>query len=894
MAFRIAVQNRGRKSNDFKIVFARKIIFFYFFFATTFSIKGQQIHSLELPEGLPYHEVFSTIEKTKNLHISFPTELGNKVLYKTIVVQENNKNNFIKKLFFQLQLEYLWQNNQDILIRPLPHFEEDQNTWVELYIKEKDTGLPIPHVLVHTKNLEAAEYTDEAGWCGLKIKKKDFDQQIFLYSFNYEIKTLKVKGNPVTLYIDLGLQQNKLPPITILGHPNYNLTSHNNSLYYSQPIISKKPTLSVFGNDPVKNVQLQSGIHAHDDKNSAIKIRGSAEESTLLVIDNMPIYKLDHLLGVFSVVNGDYFDNWKLFKNFIPIEFGGKTAGMFEINSSLIEDKSSWSANVNFLYTTLVSKVKISKNSGIQLGFRKSFSSNLSSSLTDFSSRNSVLNSLPESVKNRSIVVNQPDFSFYDAQFKSWYSWGNNTIKLKGFGSWDKMDNQYLISFRTPNFFISEKQKQIKEWRNLAASFEHSYETDRYVLESQIFSTKFEENSQLDYTISRLNSTIKRFDTLSNKNENLILDKGVKINWTSKNNNPFNLGIDYIHHDNLLFFEESKSPIFEVNRNNSIVSLFSQKVWGFYKDWSLHTAIRSSYVFSLKNVWLLPQLALQYSNNFFQWELGIAQYKQAIRMLEFENFFGQRSTFFVMANQSSIPISTSYNAYTSFKLKQKNTTFLTELYYRKSIGNLFLSRNIASLLDRNSPLSLSDYTLFVGDGRYYGVDVGFTWKVGEWNQSYQYSLSKSENRFEKIFQNQYFASIDDSRHQLKIVQGYSLGKWYTQAIVLYASGRPYTNVNQILEGKDKVNFKDIENGIYQDRLPDYIRWDMVLGVQLKALKNLTTKIEFSCFNIMNRANVKYRQFYFQLPNSATPNAVLGNDITQLGRTFNFSVLLSFQ
>src|SRR5690606_6327842 len=162
------------------------------------------------------------------------------------------------------------------------------------------------------------------------------------------------------------------------------------------------------------------------------------------------------------------------------------------------------------------------------------------------------------------------------------------------------------------------------------------------------------------------------------------------------------------------------------------------------------------------------------------------------------------------------------------------------------------------------PISLSDYTLFQGDGRYYGIDIGISYKKKGWSQSYQYSLSKSENRFEKLFNNQYFPTTEDSRHQWKILQGYTLSKWHIQSAMFFASGRPFTNVNQILADRDVVEVTDINPDKYQDRLPHYFRWDALIGYTVHLGKKSSLIFEFSCFNILNRLNVKYRQFYFQL------------------------------
>ncbi|MBK6363119.1 MAG: TonB-dependent receptor [Saprospiraceae bacterium] len=782
---------------------------------------------------------------------------------------------------------------KDILIRPIPQFEGDKKLWIQIIIKEKDSGLPIPNILVYTKNLEFAEYTDGTGWCGLQVSKDNFDKQLHIYSFNYTPVTISVPGDSVTIPVFLTLQENKLPPITLLGKKNSFLFFPSNGRLHSQKSGKIQNSLSVHGNDPLRQTQFMAGVQAHNDRSTGIKIRGAAEEATLLILDKVPVYKLDHLLGIYSAVNGDYYEEWELYKNVIPVEYGGKTNGMLRLNT--LQNKKDWQmkSNINLLYTSIAAKGYITKNWGVQFGFRKSLNSGLNASLTDFSSRNSLLNDTPQGRMPKNIINNQPAFNFYDSQFKTWFGWKKHKITINGFLSNDNMDNRYFTSFRSRLFMITEKQQQTKKWNNVAGTIFYEYEKDKCIIEAQYYTTRFYENALLSYQVSRINQNIKRFDTLETRNENKIHDNGLKLKWSQKKKFPLTGGIEIVHHNNIFFFQESETPIFEVNRKVYVLSSFTGKNWQIQKNWSVNTDIRLSYLPGFKNVWVLPQVSLEYIHSKWKWQIGISKYNQAIRTLEFENFFGQRSTFFVLANETSIPVSTSLNTFSLAEFNFGNLTVLGEVYFRKTMGNLFLSRNIASLIDRNIQLSINDYTLFRGEGRYYGFDFGINYSKNNWYQSYQYSLSYSENRFEKLFNNQYFPSIEDSRHQAKIIQGYHYKNIYGQSALIYASGRPYTNVNQILESKEQINIADIETGEYQDRLPDYLRWDVAMGITFNIMKKWQSKFEISCFNVLNRKNVKYRQFYYQVPNAATTNAVLGNDISQLGRTFNLGVTISF-
>ncbi|MBK8620318.1 MAG: TonB-dependent receptor [Saprospiraceae bacterium] len=845
-------------------------------------------------QGTSYKEIFTTLEKKLEVHISYPSDLGDHNTAIEISVESQQITSFLNKLFFTLRLEHLFYNNKEVLIRPKTGFKESPFIWVEYIIKEKDSNLPVPQILVHSEDWQHAGYTDENGWVGLKLEKKSFPGVLQLYSFNYEPQIMIPEPQDHKQVIFVKLQENKLPPLTISGKKSpYFFVNQEGKTSVNTSANLHKP-LNIFGNDPVKQIQAQAGILAHDDKSTAIKIRGGNEESTLLVIDNMPVYKIDHLLGIFSAVNGDYYEDWKLFKNFIPIQYGGKTGGLVNFISQKSDNKMEGKANINFLFGSLTAKTNFNNKFGIQIGVRKSFNSTLSKDLNNFSNRTNLPGQPEPSFRNRSLVVSQPDFQFYDGQAKIWLALNKkNTINLQGFRSSDAMNNFYQTTFRNNIFLFQEKQHLLKDWNNTAYALSHVYSGKTFEMTTQAYVTKFSDNSNFLFDISRKgpNQTIN--DSISNLTENQVADSGLKIIWKQKVNQPFTFGGEGILHENVLYMEEAGSPLFEVNRNAKVFSFFGSKIWNLNNSWFMETDLRISYADHIRQFWFLPQLRIMYNDKNWSWQSGISRYKQAVRMLEFENFFGQRSTFFVLSNNTSIPVSESYNSFTSLEWKKGIFSLTGEIYYRKSNGNVFLSRNVAQLLNRNSPVGPTDLRLSTGEGRYYGIDIGMVIQTGIWTQNFQYSLSKSENKFEKLFQNEYFPSIDDSRHQWKLIESLVFDPWQFQTSFIFASGRPYTDVNRVLMENESVNIQDILNGNYQSNLPNYFRWDASVSYTFPLKKQNSFVVELSCFNILNRANVRYRQFFYQFPNSASSNAILGNDISQLGRTFNLSGIFSF-
>ena len=104
------------------------------------------------------------------------------------------------------------------------------------------------------------------------------------------------------------------------------LTVRNNELHHilRSDRMHGGAALSLSGSDLVRVAQLLPGVQAHDDRSAQIKIRGSEGEETLMLLDGIPIYRADHFYGIFSSINSSYINEARLYKNGIPVEYGGK------------------------------------------------------------------------------------------------------------------------------------------------------------------------------------------------------------------------------------------------------------------------------------------------------------------------------------------------------------------------------------------------------------------------------------------------------------------------------------------------------------------------------------------------------------------------------------------
>ena len=102
------------------------------------------------------------------------------------------------------------------------------------------------------------------------------------------------------------------------------------------------------------------------------------------------------------------------------------------------------------------------------------------------------------------------------------------------------------------------------------------------------------------------------------------------------------------------------------------------------------------------------------------------------------------------------------------------------------------------------------------------LDFLFGYTLPNYSGWISYSLSKSTISFDQILRGTPFPTQDDRRHQLNVINEYRIGKWILGSTIVYASGRPYTDLNKVSsDPRDQLRPEERIS-----RLPAYIRTDL--------------------------------------------------------------------
>ncbi|MEL6674765.1 MAG: carboxypeptidase-like regulatory domain-containing protein [Bacteroidota bacterium] len=83
--------------------------------------------------------------------------------------------------------------------------------------------------------------------------------------------------------------------------------------------------------DVIKAIQLLPGVQSGNEGTTGMYVRGGGPDQNLILLDDVPLYYVNHLGGFFSVFNADALSNVKLIKGGFPARYGGRLSSVLDI-----------------------------------------------------------------------------------------------------------------------------------------------------------------------------------------------------------------------------------------------------------------------------------------------------------------------------------------------------------------------------------------------------------------------------------------------------------------------------------------------------------------------------------------------------------------------------------
>ncbi len=101
------------------------------------------------------------------------------------------------------------------------------------------------------------------------------------------------------------------------------------------PLVHIQRTPVVFGEaDVLKAIQLMPGVQGGNEGFTGLYVRGGGPDENLILLDGVPVYNVDHMLGILSVFQTEAVKKVTLYKGSFPARYGGRVSSIVDIRTN--------------------------------------------------------------------------------------------------------------------------------------------------------------------------------------------------------------------------------------------------------------------------------------------------------------------------------------------------------------------------------------------------------------------------------------------------------------------------------------------------------------------------------------------------------------------------------
>jgi hypothetical protein len=755
-------------------------------------------------------------------------------------------------------------------------------------------GAPLSYAAVSLMDTNHGSFSDEDG--NFLLEVKDTTGSVIINYLGFKPVTIPIKsftGEKPIVRMELNTIPLKQVVIVVpFQEIAINGTTQSIDLRGYQ-FISEKQLLNGNAENLINNL---TG-YTHYSSEAGIRLRGSEAENSLIVMDGLPVYDPYHFYNIFSAFNGHYFSSVELYKNNMPIEYGGRIDGLIDINSDHDSPGSNLIFDTDLLLTSLTGDWEISPRVQLTAGGRVSHTGILNEALKD-----SVSNfSIPGQYRGPDewSTSQQPTFNFYDINAGLHFDIGNRSdVMVSYFKNEDHLDNVIQTDFETTfpgpgNEFISVQQSIFSKdkWSNEGASIDiRSRLHHKSMFNFNGFISSFDKSSSYFSSRHEHRPNINRNSYNTGIQESHLQTAGMKafISSDSSSAYGYKVGIDLQRYEVDLLAEEDKKPYLNEAQREYESTLFGEHRFAMVHnlDWTL--GARFTYLNSTSHIYPQPHLQINYLiDDHWKLKSSFSKNIQALQEVTVENRFGKEVDFLALSQpEEGYPILKSDKYMTGVNYSSNNLSVDAELFYKKINGLINVrALNPNPSHDQTSPGEF--YRLFTGDGWTAGLDLLIMYKKNNLESSISYTLSKISEKFDRLFNGKSFSPEEDRRHQLKFSSQYKMGKFTAASLVTYKTRAPYLSFIKLENNNGGIGM--VDQGTVIRYLPLYFSLDLGLDYSFSCFKQ-SAQIGVSLINATNHKNINDLQhvgFVSKDGGMGGPGGVfLTNETELLGRTVN--------
>ncbi len=739
-----------------------------------------------------------------------------------------------------------------------------QTVTISGFVTDAETGEQIINALVIEKGSSVSAVSNNFGWFSLKINKKD-TIALIVSSIAYISTELKVSNFSEILHIKLTFD-NQIEEITIIGEIPVEQRIEIGTLEIPINQLNNIPVIGAEA-DIMKVYQLMPGIQSGNEGSSGLYVRGGSPDENLILLDDVPLYYVNHLGGFVSVFNTDALKNVNLIKGGFPARYGGRLSSIMNVRmkeGNMNEHKGS--IGIGMITSKLSLEGPILKDKSSYFFSARGF-------LWGF-----LFKPISRIITNASI-----GYDFYDLNAKI-----NTKLSDKDrlFFSFYKGDDDVVVKFREKDANTNTNANSILRWGNtlLAARWNRLYNPN-------LFS-----NTILSYTKYRYGSLLDYSDKTESQEYKYEFNTGIDditlksdFEYSVNPNYDMRLGIKNIFHT---FSPGFSYYMFDSEETKTDTSFGYENIRVFESSIYIENEFKiGKYVSG--NIGINANLYYVDNKGLFSPEprilLNFNIPKKASVKLAYTRM--QQNVHLLTSNTVSLPMdiwvpstiemppshSQQYSAGFYKTMFNGKAELSIETYYKTS-NNLITYKEGTSY--RSVSKNWTDKLENGGKGTSYGAEFLLQKKHGKLTGWLAYTYAKTNRQFDELNSGKTFNFKYDRRHDISITASYKIntgidisGTW------VFGTGYPFTlpvgKYESVNTGTTNLNNNTVSDIWYNEiiltyadrneyRMRTYHRLDFSVNLK-KEKKNGIRTWSFNIYNTYNRQNPYY--YYTKTINS---------------------------
>lgn len=734
-------------------------------------------------------------------------------------------------------------------------------------ITDAETGESlVGATVINLKNNKQGAVTNEVGFYSLYVTEGKINLKISYVGYLPLETEIEVLGN-TTKNFRLDADAYSTGEAVVTGEAqDKNVKGIDMSrVELSGKMIKQLPV--VFGEtDVLKTITLLPGIKSGGEGSTGFYVRGGGPDQNLVLLDGAVVYNASHLLGFFSIFNGDAVDNVEVIKGGMPANYGGRLSSIVSVDMKEGDKyKFRTSGGVGLISSRLQVEGPIQKEkSSFVISARRTYGDILARPF------------LADSIKQNRLY-------FYDVNAKLTFELSpKDRLFVTGYLGRDVFT---FVNNRVNRFVFTVN------WGNKIASvrWNHTYNSK---LNSNISLTynDYDLSSEAEFTSGSLQVFSGLRDITGKADYFYVPNKNLKIKF----------GAQYIYHTfipGILSFQQSGTSF-----NQTINQLYAHEGAGYISA-DYEASPRIYFNFGLR--YSLFNLVGPYKQPTFD-ELGAptGEYVEYSRGTSIKLWHGAEPRFsmrYTINSTTSLKASYTRTLQYLHLATSSSATLPTDLWVPSSKlvkpqiadqGAIGLFKNFNKDMYETSveayykPMqnqiefkpgaelffnqNLENEMVF-GSGLSYGVEVLLKKNKGKTTGWIGYTLSKTTRTFDVFNNGEPYYYRYDRRHDISFVLMHQINKkWNFNFVFVYGTGNVLTLPQQryiynfgISQQNPSPYITNIDRyiDIANYRMPAYHRADISFNYTPKPdSKRFQSSWNFSVYNIYNRANPYFIYF----------------------------------